>query len=58
MKQCPDCDGLGFHEYEAGLIRLRCETCKGTGKVQDAPVRTREDNGTGKKNRKQRRVKK
>jgi len=57
MRTCPDCDGVGFHEYEAGLIRLRCETCKGMGKVPDVSVKMKDDNGTGKKNRKRRRVK-
>ena len=35
MAKCPDCDGLRYREYEAGLIRLRCETCKGKGEIKD-----------------------
>lgn len=31
--KCDACDGLGYREYEAGLIRLSCERCKGTGEV-------------------------
>lgn len=31
---CPDCKGNGYREYEHGLIRLSCITCKGTGKVR------------------------
>ena len=31
MAICPDCDGLGYKEYEAGLIRRHCFRCKGTG---------------------------
>jgi len=31
---CPDCEGLGYREYEAGLIRVACITCQGTGKVR------------------------
>jgi hypothetical protein len=30
-KKCARCDGLGYKEYEAGIIRLRCRDCGGTG---------------------------
>jgi len=33
-KTCPACKGLTYIEHEHGLIRLRCERCKGTGKVR------------------------
>ena len=35
MPTCPDCDGKGYKEFEHGLIRLRCDRCKGTGNVGD-----------------------
>jgi len=31
--KCETCQGLGYREYEHGLIRLRCPECKGTGEV-------------------------
>ncbi len=31
--KCPDCEGKGFKEYDAGLVRIGCKTCEGTGKV-------------------------
>ena len=44
--QCPDCEGLKYLEYEAGLIQISCPRCKGTGAVTDS-VRAKEDD-TGK----------
>ncbi len=38
--KCDKCGGKGYLEFEAGLIRLRCETCKGKGENDDG-------NGTG-----------
>lgn len=31
--KCRDCRGLGYKEYEHGLIRLPCQRCNGTGVV-------------------------
>lgn len=28
---CPKCGGMGYLEYEAGLIRLPCLNCEGNG---------------------------
>jgi len=36
---CLECKGLGFLEYEAGLIRLWCFACKGTGVIDGNPAR-------------------
>jgi len=33
--KCPKCQGLKYLEYEAGLIRLPCQECKGTGEIPD-----------------------
>ena len=33
MSECPKCHGLGYREFQAGLIRLRCSVCHGTGKA-------------------------
>lgn len=32
-EDCPDCEGKGFKEYEAGLIQVTCQNCDATGKV-------------------------
>ena len=37
--ECKSCQGLGYREYEAGLIRLRCHSCHGTGTIDGNPVR-------------------
>jgi len=34
QKDCPKCKGVGFQEYEAGLIQVACSECKATGKIQ------------------------
>lgn len=34
QKDCPKCKGVGFQEFEAGLIQVECSECNGTGKVQ------------------------
>lgn len=31
--KCRVCHGLDYVEYEAGLIRLPCRRCRGTGRV-------------------------
>ena len=33
--KCEDCEGLGYKEYEHGLIRLPCRECNGTGEIPD-----------------------
>jgi len=33
--ECPDCKGLGYKEFEHGLIRLHCKSCKGRGVIED-----------------------
>ncbi len=33
MSKCPDCDGVGFKEYDAGLVQIGCKACGMTGKV-------------------------
>jgi len=33
--KCPECQGLGYGEYESGLIRLPCLVCNGTGEIPD-----------------------
>ncbi len=33
MSMCPDCEGEGFKEYDAGLVQIWCKTCESTGKV-------------------------
>jgi DnaJ-class molecular chaperone len=30
---CPDCDGKGFKEFNAGLLSVKCQHCEGTGKA-------------------------
>lgn len=47
---CLDCDGLGYKEFEHGLIRLQCRTCKGTGYGNDRQVVRRDDKDTGESN--------
>jgi len=32
---CKQCNGLGYREYEAGLIRLRCRACNGSGQTDE-----------------------
>lgn len=32
---CKQCNGLGYREYEAGLIRLRCRACNGSGQTAE-----------------------
>lgn len=32
---CKQCNGLGYREYEAGLIRLRCRACNGSGQINE-----------------------
>lgn len=31
MGICLTCGGKGYLEFEAGLLRVRCQACKGTG---------------------------
>ena len=31
--KCEACGGLGYREYEGGVLRLRCRPCNGTGEV-------------------------
>ncbi len=33
MSECPDCYGIGFKEYDAGLVQIGCKKCEMTGKV-------------------------
>ncbi len=40
--ECPECHGLGYKEYEHGLIRLHCKSCKGTGVDEPRIDRTSE----------------
>jgi DnaJ-class molecular chaperone len=35
MSICSKCGGKGYLEYQAGLIRLRCENCLGKGEIID-----------------------
>uniref|UniRef100_A0A6M3IWY7 Uncharacterized protein n=1 Tax=viral metagenome TaxID=1070528 RepID=A0A6M3IWY7_9ZZZZ len=50
---CPNCKGLGFSEFEAGLIRLQCQGCHGTGTVDGKTERVEvEDTGEVKIKRK------
>ena len=42
--KCPNCQGLGYLEYEAGLIRLRCTMCGGLGVVDDNASGAERDN--------------
>lgn len=30
---CPKCEGRGYREFEAGLIRLPCLNCEGNGVI-------------------------
>jgi len=32
-EDCPDCEGKGFIEHQAGTIVFECADCLGTGKV-------------------------
>ena len=43
---CPKCNGKGYLEYEAGLIRLTCSYCGGTGYIKVEEV---EKSNKGKK---------
>jgi len=36
ISKCPECQGLGYKEYEAGLIRMVCWACNGTGIVGES----------------------
>jgi hypothetical protein len=45
---CKQCNGLGYREYEAGLIRLRCRACNGSG--QTSKVLLPSKSGRPKKN--------
>jgi len=45
--KCPECEGKGYKEYEAGLIQVQCRECNGTGEIpDDNPT----DGGTGSDN--------
>ena len=33
--KCPNCNGKGFQEFEAGVIMVECEECHGTGEIPD-----------------------
>lgn len=33
--KCIECNGKGFIEYNAGLLRVKCEICNGTGDVNE-----------------------
>ncbi|KKL75179.1 hypothetical protein LCGC14_2057510, partial [marine sediment metagenome] len=33
MSMCPECEGKGFQEYDAGLVQIGCKRCEMTGKV-------------------------
>lgn len=52
---CPDCRGKGYQEYEIptlngievdkpDTIREQCETCQGTGKIDDPTEDTSKSN--------------
>ena len=34
--KCIECGGKGFIEVNAGLMRIGCEICDGTGEVDDS----------------------
>lgn len=34
IMKCPACKGLGYLEFEHGLIRISCSYCKGTGEIR------------------------
>lgn len=38
LKVCSQCKGLRYREYEAGLIRLPCRACHGTGSQEVATI--------------------
>lgn len=38
LKQCSQCKGLRYVEYEHGLIRLPCRNCQGTGSQEVASI--------------------
>ena len=38
QKDCPKCKGVGFEEFEAGLVQVACSECNATGKIpQEIP---------------------
>lgn len=48
---CPQCGGSGLIDHQAGLIRLNCRRCKGSGKIRrerrvpkGKPVKVKDDN--------------
>ena len=50
MAICPECNGLGYKEFEHGLIRLQCKKCKGTKDGNDRQLIGRDDKDTGEPN--------
>ena len=36
--ECTECNGLGYKEYEHGLIRLTCARCGGTGEARNVSL--------------------
>lgn len=36
--KCETCGGLGYQEYEAGLVQAPCRICNSTGEVPDIEV--------------------
>jgi len=41
MVKCSGCHGLGYREFEAGLIRLVCKDCEGMGIIVEKPIEKR-----------------
>lgn len=37
-QKCRVCHGEGYREYEAGLVRIPCRNCKGTGRITKLKV--------------------
>lgn len=44
---CPDCEGKGFKEYNAGLLQVECRACGGTGKTSEVVNDNTTDEGAG-----------
>ncbi len=39
--KCPKCKGQKYLEFEHGLIRIRCDICKGKGEINDESIDSR-----------------
>ena len=57
--ECRECMGLGYKEYQSGLIRLRCTRCNGEGNIDELSIGTRQFNkDTGKPIKRKRKIRK